>query len=80
MSVWRILNEAGIADEIAMMPALGDATLSASRKLEKVREHLWDKNEKWAFAGEPAPFLTPGLARTRLRDLRMLVIALTKLS
>ena len=72
MSVWRILNEARIVDEIAMMPALGDATMSASHKLERVREHLWDKNEKWAFAGEPAPFLTPGLARTHSRDLWML--------
>ena len=60
MSVWRILNEARIADWIeTTMQGLLHGPGAASRKLAIVRETLWANDEKWAFTGEPAPFLTP---------------------
>jgi deferrochelatase/peroxidase EfeB len=82
MSVWRIRNEARIADKIeATMQGLLHGPGRASRKLAIVRETLWAANEKWAFTGEPAPFLTPQkLQRTNTTVALMVTIALVKLA
>jgi Dyp-type peroxidase family len=82
MSVQRILNEARIADrtETTMHGLLHGPGL-ASRKLAMVREKLWADDEKWAFTGEPAPFLTPQkMPRTIATVALMVTIALVKLS
>jgi hypothetical protein len=57
MTVWRITNEARVAEHIGKMPVLRDVKLSGPEKLARVRESLWANNEKWAFTAEPAPFL-----------------------
>ena len=80
MSVWRIRNEARIADLVASMCDVLHGPMPPWRKLEVVRERLWEAGEKWAFTGEPAPFLMPGVTRTIPRAALMAVIALLKLS
>ena len=57
-SVWRIRNEARLADHIAdTMLDILQADMPAILKVERVGERLWVQNEKWAFAAEPALFL-----------------------
>jgi hypothetical protein len=65
LSVRRINEEHRLATRIlAEKHAVLAAADTPAKKLETIRNWLWNEGEKWAFEAEPTPFLRGGIERT----------------